>query len=154
MSALFLANKINGYTYVPSYTLEVISAAAKYKRLDEYKHCKTLYDLGEIFYNERMKNKTCSSFEIIDNKMKKIKLDDNYYKRYYNTIIKNSERYYEISLNSTFNFQYYDDDFNIEYKKTFDSMISKIKNNEELYGKEKNHLIRCVALAMNDGGIL
>ena len=38
MSALFLANKINGYTYVPSYTLEVISAAAKYKRLDEYKH--------------------------------------------------------------------------------------------------------------------
>ena len=34
------------------------------------------------------------------------------------------------------------------------NMITKINNNEELYGKEKNHFIRCVALAMNDGGIL
>ena len=154
MSAMFMANKVNGYSYVPSYTLEVISAAAKYKRLDEYKHCKTLYDLGEVFYNERMKNKSSKSFDEINKKMKTIKIDDNYYKKYYNRIINNSEKYYEISINSTFNFEYYNEKYNVEYKRTFDSMVAKIKTGEKLNSKEKNHFIRCVAIAMNDGGIL
>ena len=155
MSAMFLAKKLNGYDYVPSYTLEVVSAAAKYKRLEEYKHCKTLSDLGEVFYRERMVNRTNTSYEQIDKKFNAVKLDDNYYKRYYNRIVNNSEKYYEACKNSLFNFRYFDTNYVGRYKSSFDSMISKIKNNEKLTsGLEKRQFVMCVALSMNDGGIL
>lgn len=155
ISAMFLANKINGYDYIPSYTLEVISAAAKYKRLDEYKHCKTIYDLGEVFYNERMNMRTNTSYTTLENKMKTINLDDNYYKKYYNSIIKNKERYYEICKNSLFNYEYFNQNYTGLYERSFNAMIEKIKNNEKLTtGLQKQQFINCVALSMNDGGIL
>ena len=94
MAAMYLANQLNGYEYIPSYTIEVVSAAAKYKRIDEFKHCKTLYDLGKIFYNDRMiKRKNPSYFEL-EQKFRKIELDDNYFKLYYNSIIVNCDKYY------------------------------------------------------------
>lgn len=155
MSAMFLANQLNGYTYIPSYTLEVVSAAAKYKRLEEYKHCKTLYDLGKIFYTERMVNKKNSSFRLIEEKFKNIDLDDSYYKNYYESIIQNKELYYNICRNSLMNFEYYNPDFVKDYELQFNSMISKISSSGTilLNKAEGNLFIQCVALDMNNGGI-
>lgn len=155
ISAMFLAHKINGYDYIPSYTLEVISAAAKYKRLPEYKHCKTIYDLGEVFYNERMNNRTNPSYATLEKRMKQINLNDNYYTKYYNRIIKNKDRYLEICKNGLFNYEYFNQNYTGLYEKSFNAMIEKIKNNEELSpGLQKQQFINCVAISMNDGGIL
>lgn len=155
MSALFLANKLNGYKYVPSYTLEVICAAAKYKRLPEYADCNTLYDLGEKFYKERMVKRSNPLYSDVENKFKTIKITDNYFKKYYTRIIKNKETYYESCKNSLFNYQYFNERYSETYKKSFDGMIEKIKQNKELVtGLEKRQFIMCVALSMNDGGIL
>lgn len=156
MTALFLANKLNGYTYVPSYAVEVVSAAAKYKRLDEYKHCNTLNDLGEVFYKSRMVNKKNPSYYELEEKFRKIKLDDNYYKLYYNRISKNKDRYYEICKNSLFNYEYYNVGYEKIYKNRFDSMITKISGKKQftLSEPEGQLFVQCVALSMNEEGIL
>ena len=156
MSALYLANKLNGYDYVPSYTLEVIGAAAKYKRLEEFKDCKTLYDLGERFYKDRMVNKENPSYKELEERFKKVKLTDNYYTKYYNIIKKNKDKYYECCKNSLFNWEYYDKEFMKIYNSEFDSMIKKISSKEAFTfdGTETHMFAQCVALAMNEGGIL
>lgn len=159
MSAMYLANKLNGFTYVPSYTKEVVSAAAKYKRLPEFSNCKTLNDLGEKFYNERMVNKKNPSFYEIENSFKSIQITDEYYTKYYKNIIKNQRKYYEVCESSLFNFEYYNIKLLDEYKKTYDNMINKVKilsKSKKVYltSAEEQLFIQCVAISMNDGGIL
>lgn len=156
MTALYLANKLNGYTYVPSYSLEVVSAAAKYVRTEEYKNCKTLNDLGERFYNDRMVNRKNPSYKQIEKDFRKVYLDDNYYKKYYNRIVANRDNYYEVCKNSLFNWEYFNGEYEKTYKKSFDSMIEKISVNKKFTftGREEQLFIQCVALSMNDGGIL
>lgn len=156
MSALYLANKLNGYTYVPSYALEVVSAAAKYVRMAEYKNCKTLYDLGKRFYNDRMVNRKNPSFKLLEKNFRQIHLDDNYYKKYYNRIANNKNNYYEICKNSLFNHEYFNDKYEKIYKDSFDSMVNKISSNNGFsFSKiEEQLFVQCVALSMNDGGIL
>lgn len=145
MAAMYVAHKMNGFDYVPSYPSKIVNTFKKYIKMPEYKNCKTIYDLGEKFYIER-KNNCEPNYKDLFNKINKLEKDQ--YEKEKKYIEKNPDDCYNAVENTLYNWQFYDDKFMREYKKKFDRIINKIVKKDKILKNDIDLYYQLIAYAM------
>lgn len=151
-TAMYLANKMNGYNYLPSYTNLMDKFFAKAIQLKEYNHCSTIYDLGKEFYKETYINKKPLEYVKMYDKIEAVKIPEKYQKQLRSKIVQNRKEYSDIIKNSLANYKYYDQSYINRFERDLNRTIAKIRNNDEksMTDLENYYFQKLKSLAMND----
>ena len=83
--ALTLHSKYSDTTLVPSYSRHLVKFIPKIIQLDEYKDCKTVYELGERFLKQRLEGTEPDTMEL-NRRLARLEIDKKFYSQYHDYI--------------------------------------------------------------------
>lgn len=86
--AMTLHSKYSDTPLVPSYSRHLVKFIPKIIQLDEYKDCKTVYELGERFLKQRLEGTEPDALELND-RLAGLEIDKRFYSQYHDYITEN-----------------------------------------------------------------
>ncbi|MCI8736870.1 MAG: minor capsid protein [Lachnospiraceae bacterium] len=99
-SAHYLLEQYGVYEKVAlSYSEDIVKNLPRLKQLDKYSSCLTIQDFGEIAFADR-KNGSGAFWSDLSNKIRKIKLAENYYEPYHSYMIDHEDELFDMWLAS------------------------------------------------------
>lgn len=128
--AMTLHSKYSDTPLVPSYSKYLVNFIPKIIQLDEYKDCKTVYELGERFLKQRLEGTEPDALEL-NNRLARLKVDKEFYSQHHDYITENLDTIIERLV------EYMPDSKN--YRKSMENDIVGVRDVVQRVGyKEKN----------------
>ena len=114
----------------PSYPKELVINLPRLKQLPKYSACNTIQDFGEIAFADRQ-NGIGAKWIDLSQKMKKVKLADDYYKQYHKYILDNEDDLFDMFLKNMPGFEQYRPNMKIDLKLAMNKDRSLLNDNEQ-----------------------
>lgn len=116
----------------PSYAKELVWNLPRLKRLDKYSNCKTIQDFGKIAFKDRQDGAGAVWMEL-SSKMKRVKLENDYYLQYYSYINENTDKLFDMMLDNMPGFESYRKAMKDDLKSAMQkNSLSLLNSNEQM----------------------